>query len=313
MSADKVLRAKERAKIAKRTRQLEKKLSVVVAAERSRAKCVPADWLPAENINARIHTKKTLTDLFARAWAADLVNLTDCYGNNAKGCDPNVCSRSCSPTVVEPAPNKVFFFAGVGPTSEYRRIFQDGGSANWTFVSSVVPDSKENYFYKRHVGKAGCAGMRRAVVHFRDSATSQLVWAVIYLHKKAQLPGRRILTYVGADEWLKSAESLVRAGVARRRPTHGPFDPNSLEPGSVYLLPTDFAFDKSYMPAPSNDQGVSYVKAAGAPNDLRLTVQQVVCGNRTVVRIGRLCPAACDNIPRSAAEHLRHAISGCRV
>lgn len=306
-------RANKRARIARRTREIEK---AVIRDGIRRAKPVPTEWLPADNLNGCIYTKKTLTELLAKAWAADLVNLTDCYGNTASGCDPVACDLNCMPLVVDPAPDQVFFFAGVGPTSEYRRVFQDGGSARWNYKSSVVSNRKTDdpdYLYKRYLGTKDCADLRRAVVHFRDFSTGQLVWALIYLRKNPVLPGRRILKNVSSEAWSKNSAALCKAGLARRRPTHAPFSPDSLEPGSVYLLPSNFSFDESsdfFRVGSDGSVDVTFM-STGVPT---LTLQQETQGDRRVVRVGMLCPVAgChDDTPRSLEENERHAKSNCK-
>ena len=306
------VRTIKRARIARTTRQIEK-----AGFDKSRqAVSVLSDWLPAENLNCRIYTKKTLSELLLKAFAADLVNLTDCYGNTLAGCDPDICHLNCSPFLVTPAPDKVFFFAGVGLASEYRRVFQDGGSKSWTFKSSVVSNRKTddpNYLYKRYVGIGDFAGLRRAVVHFRDSATKQLIWALIYVRHQPVLPGRRILTNVRSDVWQADSALLCKAGISRRRPTHKPFNPDNLEPGSVYLLPTDFSFDDrpdSFLRIRQDGSGVTFV-CAGQPS---LALEQERHGKRLVVRVGLLCdvPGCNCNASLTREELKRHVASMCK-
>ena len=94
----------KRARIARTTRLIEK----VGLDNSQQAKSVPSEWLPAENLNCRIYTKKTLTELLSKAFDADLVNLTDCYGMASVGCEPDICHLLCTPFSVTPGPDKVF-------------------------------------------------------------------------------------------------------------------------------------------------------------------------------------------------------------
>ena len=305
----------KRARIARTTRLIEK----VGLDNSQQAKSVPSEWLPAENLNCRIYTKKTLAELLSKAFDADLVNLTDCYGIASRGCEPDICHLLCTPFSVTPGPDKVFFFAGVGTDSEYRRVFQDGGSKTWTFKSSVVSNRKtddRDYLCKRYVGTGDYAELRRAVVHFRDSATNQLVWALIYLRRQPVLPGRRILQNVRSDAWHANSVALCKAGLSRRRPTHQPFNPDALEPGSVYLLPTDFSFDDrpdKFMRVAQDGHGVTFVMAADPASDgnSQLGLEQERHGNRLLVRVGLLCELEkCVHLPcnvsKSSAEYIEH-------
>ena len=304
--------AQQRARIARRTRQLERTLDSSSSKMR-RARMIPSSWLPADNVNFTIYRRSTLAELLSRAWTADLVNRTDCYGKSEDGCDPAVCDRNCLPLDVEPRPNSVFFFAGVGKSSEYRRVFQDGGPACWMFMSSVVSDRKTDdadYMYKRYWGRGWCTDMRRAVVHFRDEVTEQLVWALVYLPQEPVLAGRRIFQNVCSSVWAKKPAGWADAAVARKRPTHGPFDVSRLLPGDVYLLPSDFSFDQNkedFMRLDQDGRGLTFLRAwrAGDPKGA-LVIQQEKCGSRLLARIGRICSECGCSVARSQREHEKH-------
>ena len=307
----------KRARIARTTRLIEK----VGLDNSQQAKSVPSEWLPAENLNCRIYTKKTLAELLSKAFDADLVNLTDCYGMASGGCEPDICHLLCTPFSVTPGPDKVFFFAGVGTDSEYRRVFQDGGSKTWTFKSSVVSNRKtddRDYLCKRYVGTGDYAELRRAVVHFRDSATNQLVWALIFLQHQPVLAGRRILHNVNSAVWDTKPAGWCKAAAARKRPTHGPFDVNRLVPGDVYLLPTDFSFDgrrDEFMRLDDDGRGLTFLRGrflGGGPSRDVLVVQQEALGNRMVARIGRLCGECGCHVARSQREHEQHLMFVCK-
>ena len=313
-------RAQQRARIARRTRQLE---SSFAAEKRIRkAKSIPAEWLPTDSLNSHIFKKSTLAELLVRAWTADLVNLTSCYGKTERGCDPVQCDRNCVPAAVDPTPNSVFFFAGVGATSEYRRVFQDGGSACWTFMSSVLASNRKtedpDYKCKRFLGRDRCSQMRRAVVHFRDDVKKQLVWALIFLQHQPVLAGRRILQNVNSAVWDTKPVGWCKAAAARKRPTHGPFDVNRLVPGDVYLLPTDFSFDgrrDEFMRLDDDGRGLTFLRGGflgGGPSRDVLVVQQEALGNRTVARIGRLCGECGCHVARSQREHEQHLMFVCK-
>ena len=154
------------------------------------------------------------------------------------------------------------------------------------------------------------------MVHFRDSATNQLVWALIYLRRQPVLPGRRILQNVRSDAWHANSVALCKAGLSRRRPTHQPFNPDALEPGSVYLLPTDFSFDDrpdKFMRVAQDGHGVTFVMAADPASDgsSQLGLEQERHGNRLLVRVGLLCELEkCVHLPcnvsKSSAEYIEH-------
>lgn len=316
-SSTKVARDKQRARIARRTRQLEKLFSTLPA---RRAKKIPADWLPTEHINLTIYTRKTLAALFDRARSAGLVNETNCYGLNQRtGCDPVCCDQNCAPVSVTVAVKSVFFFVGVGKLSEQRRIFQDGGHKCWAYKSSVVSkrDTDDpDYSYKRYLGVGPCAGLRRAVVQFRDREDSgDLIWVLIYLAKDVVLPGRRIYRNVSSAVWNAKPADFGLTRVARRRYTHGQFDKDKLVPGSVYLLPTDFSFDEdaeNYMRIREDGRDVTFVKKPTSPEaPYSLVVQQEKAGNRLMVRIGCICNVCGgDDVAMTSDEYQNHLVSG---
>lgn len=304
--------SKKRARIARATRKLEKALA---GSELTKGRQIPRGWLPAARIfNKVVHTKKTLAPLLERAWTEGLVNCTGCYGKSRSfkgGCDPDVCKSRCTPTSLKPSLYGVYFFAGVGPRSEVRRIFQDGGTKCWKFVSSVKKSKKidPTYEYRRYLGSGDFSEMRRSVVQFTDDDRNHLVWAVIYLPRTPPLLGFRLATDVSSSAWKDAVndERFVQQ-------VQEPFDPKALEIGAVYLTPSDFSFDSCpefarfsrYVVENAKTADICYVKTSEMMEPAVTAIQVRKEKSRDIVRVGLVCTHCYPPVSRTISEFNDH-------